>query len=982
MKKVILILIFIFGIVLPCISVSANTNLDTSDDETYKLDYELDREMRAVWISPLVNDIPRFTSETQYKNAILDVFKNMEKFNLNTMIFHIRMYNDAVYESLYNNWSSYYNTNPSWDALPWVIEECHKRGYEFHAWMNPYRVASSGTLSSVASRFPKSNLASNPDNLLKGSDTIILNPGIPAVQDFLVNVCMEVVYKYDVDAIHFDDYFYVTGIDDTKTYGTYGIGQGIEQFRRDSVDTFIKSLKRELDRYNEKNGECVELGISPTAAWANGDGVVTYDEEGNAISNGSKGVTQGHYGNYLYCDTLKWINEEWIDYILPQCYIGTSNGNELFYGTVDWWSKVCKYKKTKVYIGIGLYRAGDGDWQDLTELKRQFDYMAQYDNVEGFSIFSYRHIKSTSSAINQNLQNAISYFEDEVYAPEILKDVKNSNLALNEYYILNEGSKHSIGFTKLDGIKYYVLLKKTNDNYELLDVYNSDTVYVDENNGYCEYYLAPMLNNNTIGNYVKLTTDDVYNEVKVYGYNNEYLYSKYYKEIPDMIEDEAPIVDGYRFIGWEKVGNNFQAKYEEDVYKVTYYVNNEVYYVEYVKPGEDAKGIKFDSTGGKFSGWDKKAEDVTADVDIYGTFEKNKYTIKFYDGSTLLEERIYEYGDEVVFDIFPTKEGYQFDGFMNGGKIYTSFTVTKNLTLYAQFSERDYIIQYNLDGGTCNNLVESFRDPSKVVLPIPTKDGYKFVGWYDTNNLDEKIEKIESKDYDLTAKWQKLYYVTYDLDGGICDNLITEFSEEINNLPIPVKDGYEFLGWYLLDTEIKVDKFELDNYSIVAKWEKKVYTVIYDLNGGVCDNLVYEFVEEIDTLPIPTKEGYEFVGWYIANSDILVDSLELQDYSLVAKWKEKIFKITYILNGNSNEEVVTFKSADEVTLKEPTLEGYKFIGWFELNDNDEEIKVEIIDNRDYVLYAKYEKVSGCGDSMIKLLISLSLLFVVLIKRRK
>ena len=400
-----------------------------------------------------------------------------------------------------------------------------------------------------------------------------------------------------------------------------------------------------------------------------------------------------------------------------------------------------------------------------------------------------------------------------------------------------------------------------------------------------------------------------------------------------------------------------------------------------------------------------------------------------------------------MFDIFPTKEGYQFDGFMNGGKIYTSFTVTKNLTLYAQFSERDYIIQYNLDGGTCNDLVESFRDPSKVVLPIPTKDGYKFVGWYDTNNLDEKIENLESKDYTLTAKWQKLYYVTYDLDGGICDNLISEFSEEINNLPIPVKEGYEFLGWYLIssdekvenlelrnytltakwqkkiyfatydldggscdnliyefydqinilpipvkegyefigwylvDSDTKVEIFELKDYSLVAKWEKEIYTITYDLDGGTCDNLIYEFENRIDSLPVPVKDGYEFIGWYLIDLDTKIETLELKDYVLVAKWKEIIFKITYILNGNNNEEVETFKSADEVILKEPTLEGYKFIGWFELN-NGEEVKVEKLENRDYVLYAKYEEISGCGSSMLKLIFSISLLFMALIKRRK
>ncbi len=916
MKKILILLIMIFGLI-------SFVNVNASEEETYEIDFDVDREMRAVWISPLVSDIPRFTSETQYKNAILDVFTNMEKFNLNTMIFHIRIYNDALYESTYNNWSSYYNTSPSWDALPWIIEECHNRGYEFHAWMNPYRVASTGSsLTSIASRFPKSNLASNPANLLKGSSTVILNPGIPEVQDFLVNVCMEVVYKYDVDAIHFDDYFYVEGIDDTETYGTYGIGQGIEQFRRDSVDTFIKNLKNELDKFNKKNNACVELGISPTAAWANGDGVVTYDEEGNAISNGSKGVTQGHYGNYLYCDTLKWVNEDWIDYILPQCYIGTSQGNELFYGTVDWWSKVCKYSKTKLYIGIGLYRASSsGDWSNLDELKKQFDYMAGYDNVEGFSIFSYKHIKSTSTYINKNLENAKEYFENEVSAPLILKDVENAELSLKEYYILNDDNKHSIGFTKLDGIKYYILLKKINDDYELLDIYNSNSVYVDTNDGYCEYYIAPVLHNNTIGRYVKLTTEDVYKEVKVFGFNNEYLYSKYYKEYPEMIDDIAPVVDGYRFVEWEKVGNNFQAKYEEDLYKVTYYVNEEVYYVEYVKPGEDAKGVKFDDTGGKFSGWDKKAKDVQSDVDIYATFIKNKYTISFYNGSTLLEERVYEYGDEVVFDIIPEKEGYQFVGFMSAGEILTNLTVTRNLSIYATFTEKVYKISYDLDGGTCNNLVTEFKSVADVKLPTPLKDGYKFIGWYelDDENNELEIDSLEKKDYNLIAKWAKIYNVNYDLDGGTSENLITEFTDSIDLiLPEPVKEGYKFVGWYedIDDNLTLVNELINKDYTLVAKWEISKYTITYKLNGGKAENLVNEFT-----------------------------------------------------NG------------EEVILSAPEKDGYKFIGWYELVDG-ELVKVDKLENRNYILEAKYEQNLGCANSMIKLVTSLSILFIVLIKRRK
>ena len=342
MKKIKILLLIVL-----CTAVCFTFKMKTyaQNEETFTVDYNLKREARAVWVSALVCDISKFSSKSQYQGEIERILDNMEKLNLNIMIFHIRIYNDALYESKYNSWSSLYSTNPSWDALPWIIDECHKRGIEFHAWMNPYRVTSGsyGSLSDVAKRFPNSNAASNPANLVKGSTNIILNPGIPAVQNFLVDVCMEVVEKYDVDAIHFDDYFYVKNVDDRATYLEYGVGETIEDFRRESVNKFIRKLSKSIANYNEKNNKTVELGISPTASWANGDGVVTYDENGKAISNGSKGITQGHYGDYLYCDTLLWVNEGLIDYILPQCYIGTSEGNELFYGTVDWWSKVCKY---------------------------------------------------------------------------------------------------------------------------------------------------------------------------------------------------------------------------------------------------------------------------------------------------------------------------------------------------------------------------------------------------------------------------------------------------------------------------------------------------------------------------------------------------------------------------------------------------------------------------------------------------------------
>ena len=174
----------------------------------------------------------------------------MEWHNLNALIFHIRIDNDAIYYSSMNPWSSWftvYGEDPGWDPLEWVIEETHKRGIEFHAWMNPYRITASGkkgvTAAKVASKIPSYNIGSNPDNLLVSSETYgtILNPGIPEVRTFIVDTCMEVIEKYDVDAIHFDDYFYISSVDDEREYQKYNPNNlQKDDWRREQVDLFIK----------------------------------------------------------------------------------------------------------------------------------------------------------------------------------------------------------------------------------------------------------------------------------------------------------------------------------------------------------------------------------------------------------------------------------------------------------------------------------------------------------------------------------------------------------------------------------------------------------------------------------------------------------------------------------------------------------------------------------------------------------------------
>ena len=136
-------------------------------------------------------------------------------------------------------------------------------------------------------------------------------------------------------------------------------------------------MREEIDGYNKENKKHVQLGISPTGIYKNGDGVVTYDENFNAITTGSDTNGQQHYASYLFCDTVKWCNNGWIDYLLPQSYWARSHPLAGYRRVMDWWDKVLKYKKVNLYSGIGLYMS------DLTgkAYSWQTDYYELYKDL-------------------------------------------------------------------------------------------------------------------------------------------------------------------------------------------------------------------------------------------------------------------------------------------------------------------------------------------------------------------------------------------------------------------------------------------------------------------------------------------------------------------------------------------------------------------------------------------------------------------------
>ena len=483
-----LILIFLFVPVLLIINQVKATDqeylkvngsqITLTDGTKVKINTEYDlkgQEFRACWVSSAVSDIAGFSTEIGYKSMITSLLDNVSKLNLNAIIFHIRVKNDAFYESKYNKWSVYYNTDPTWDALPWVIEECHRRGIEFHAWMNPYRVSQSqsANLEELSKSFLPTNPASNPANLLNCTSCVILDPGIPEVQDFLVETCMEVVENYNVDAIHFDDYFYASGCDDTATRAKYNTSNlSTADFRRKAVTTFIEKLSYRLRKFNLNNNRRVQLGISPTGVYSNGNGSVTFDSYGNVKSNGSRTGGYSHYGSPLYADTLDWINHEWIDYICPQTYHAITNGAVPFCEITNWWNKVCAKTNTNLYVSMGLYMkggVGNASWySNSKEAYDQIMYMNTLENVRGMSVYSYSALSALSAgSINHVWDTPVIPPQVRTMDPIIIDGIESLDIKKTSFGNL-------LTFPKNDSAKFYCIYRSkdpiTFDASEVIDV--------------------------------------------------------------------------------------------------------------------------------------------------------------------------------------------------------------------------------------------------------------------------------------------------------------------------------------------------------------------------------------------------------------------------------------------------------------------------------------------------------------------------------
>jgi uncharacterized lipoprotein YddW (UPF0748 family) len=399
-------------------------------------------EFRAVWIATVDNiDWPskgNYNSDSQ-RAEFIRILDMHQRNGMNAIIAQIRPATDAFYPSPYEPWSEWLTgkqgtpPNPYYDPLQFMIEETHKRGMEFHAWCNPYRAVFDIRKSSIA---PTHITRLYPDWFLTYGDKRYFDPGNKEGQEFVVKVIRDIVNRYPVDAIHFDDYFYPYRIQgkefpDDKTFAQYANGMSRDDWRRSNVDSIILKLSKAI---KEENRFC-RFGISPFGIWRNKD----KDPEGSETQAG-----QTNYDD-LYADILLWLENGWIDYVAPQIYFEFNHPRAAFEVLLDWWSRHSYGKHC--YIGLGPYKAGTNPaWRDKTQVPRQIRAIRNTDNVQGMIYFSSKSFNNNPNGWSDSLR--LNYYQSPAWIPPmewidnirpLAPEIRNHSFDANNNYQLSVG---------------------------------------------------------------------------------------------------------------------------------------------------------------------------------------------------------------------------------------------------------------------------------------------------------------------------------------------------------------------------------------------------------------------------------------------------------------------------------------------------------------------------------------------------------------
>ncbi len=362
-----------------------------------------DRELRGVWMATVLNiDYPQ--SPTPSAATLQADFKSqlyrLRQTGINTLFVQVRPAGDALYPSKYAPWSEWLTgvqgkaPVSNFDPLAYMIETAHAQGIELHAWVNPYRVAM--TMDSL-DKAPNHLLNTHPEWVRTYGGRRYLDPGLPEVRAHLGDVIDELVANYDLDGVHFDDYFYpypTAGepFPDQETFRRYGGSRQLGDWRRDNVNTFVAETHRRIKAAKP----WVHFGISPFGVWRN---------LGQDPARGS--ATRASVSSYddLYGDALHWAKQGTVDYLLPQLYWSMDYAPASYRILANWWTDHTP-PGVGLYVGHAAYKVGnnaDEAWDSLEELPRQVAYNQQLPELSGSVYFSSKSILLNRAGLAQRM---------------------------------------------------------------------------------------------------------------------------------------------------------------------------------------------------------------------------------------------------------------------------------------------------------------------------------------------------------------------------------------------------------------------------------------------------------------------------------------------------------------------------------------------------------------------------------------------------
>lgn len=375
---------------------------------TTKLHVSID--FHAVWISYLEFKSTGYT-ESEFRKHVTTMFEKVSSMGMNAVVVHIRPFGDAMYDSKYFPWSKYVSgtqgVDPGFDPLEIMVEIAHNLGLSFHAWLNPYRVTLANTnvttlaQDNIARTWLTDDITANDRNVLSFSGNLYFNPSSLEVRNLIRNGVKEIVNNYDVDGIHFDDYFYPTlgnnyaKLFDAPEYQTYVADAqakgakvlSIADWRRRNVNWLIKNIYNDIKKIDQN----VVFGISP------GGFLDTLQMD-----------------DRYYVDIKTWMSKAgYIDYICPQIYWSFGHKSYPFDKTVDRWSALLKTDSVELYIGIPVYKAGSNEEKEFkinpNILADMIEYGRSTGNVNGYLYYRYDYFNSsvTKKAVN-NLLDTIN----------------------------------------------------------------------------------------------------------------------------------------------------------------------------------------------------------------------------------------------------------------------------------------------------------------------------------------------------------------------------------------------------------------------------------------------------------------------------------------------------------------------------------------------------------------------------------------------